>query len=157
MLEHVSLRCSDVAASRKFYEKALAPLGYRVTQDYPEAVGFMEGGHTSFWVSKGDVGTPTHIAFLAKDRKAVDAFHRAALEAGGKDHGAPGLRDYSPTYYAAFVLDPDGHNMEAVTFVRGSAPRKKTAAKKTAAKKAGARKARASKARPKAKRAAKRA
>ena len=153
MLEHVSLRCSDVAASRKFYERALAPLGYRITMDYPEAVGFMEGGHTSFWVSKGQVGTPTHIAFLAKDRKAVDAFHRAALEAGGKDHGAPGLRDYSPTYYAAFVLDPDGHNMEAVTFVRGTAPRRKPPAKKAPAKKTAPSKAGARKARPKAKRA----
>lgn len=115
-IEHVSLRCSDFEASRKFYEKALAPLGYQKTQDYPGAAGFFADGHTSFWVTEGQVGTPTHIAFHAKDRKAVDAFHKAALAAGAKDNGAPGLRDYSPTYYAAFVLDPDGHNMEAVTF-----------------------------------------
>ena len=128
MIEHVSLRCSDVEASAAFYEKALAPLGYKVTQRYPDAVGFMAEGHTSFWVTSGKLGTPQHIAFRAKDRKAVDRFHQAALEAGAKDHGAPGLRkDYSPTYYAAFVLDRDGHNMEAVTFVRAtrSTPAKK--------------------------------
>src|SRR5437763_162120 len=102
MIEHISLRCSDVKKSRKFYEKALAPLGYRVSMDYGEAVGFMADGHTSFWVTKGEIGTPTHIAFRAKDRKMVDAFHKAALKAGGKDNGGPGLReDYSPTYYAS--------------------------------------------------------
>src|SRR4051812_48223445 len=118
MIEHVSLRCSDVEKSRRFYEKALAPLGYRVSQEYGDAVGFMAEGHTSFWVTKGKIGTPTHLAFRAKDRAGVKAFHRAAVKAGGKDNGAPGLRDYSETYYAAFVLDPDGHNMEAVTFQR---------------------------------------
>jgi catechol 2,3-dioxygenase-like lactoylglutathione lyase family enzyme len=116
MIEHVSLRTRDVAKSRKFYEKALAPLGYRVRYDYPDAVGFMAEGHTSFWVTKGRVGTPAHIAFRARSRRAVDAFYRAAMDAGGKDNGEPGLRDYSPTYYAAFVLDRDGNNMEAVTY-----------------------------------------
>jgi len=126
MIEHVSLRCEDVRKSRAFYERALAPLGYRVTQVYPDAVGFMADGHTSFWVTKGRVATPSHIAFRARSRKAVEAFHRAALAAGGKDHGAPGLRRaYSPTYYAAFVLDFDGHNIEAVTFVKGRARRRK--------------------------------
>lgn len=119
MIEHVSLRCRNVEKSRRFYEKALAPLAYRVTQEYPDAVGFMAEGHTSFWVTKGRVGTPTHIAFRARSRKAVEAFYLAALEAGGKDHGPPGLRkEYSPTYYAAFVLDPDGRNIEAVTFAK---------------------------------------
>ena len=135
MIEHVSLHCSDVKASRNFYEKTLRPLGYRLSQDFPDAVGFMAEGHTSFWVSRGKIG-PQHIAFRAKDRKAVEAFHRAALEAGAKDHGAPGLRkDYSPTYYAAYVLDPDGNNMEAVTFVRGPrAKPRKGAAKRPAVK-----------------------
>jgi catechol 2,3-dioxygenase-like lactoylglutathione lyase family enzyme len=120
VIEHVSLHCKNVKKSRAFYERALKPLGYRVTQVFPTAVGFKADGHTSFWVSKGKIGTPTHIAFRARSRAAVEAFHRAALEAGGRDHGAPGLRsEYSPTYYAAFVLDPDGHNMEAVTFVKG--------------------------------------
>jgi catechol 2,3-dioxygenase-like lactoylglutathione lyase family enzyme len=128
MIEHVSLRCRDVEASAAFYEQVLAPLGYEVTQRSPEAVGFMAEGHTSFWVTSGEIATPTHIAFRARSRSAVDRFHRAALEAGGKDHGAPGLRkDYSPTYYAAFVLDRDGHNIEAVTFAKSS--RRSTRAK----------------------------
>src|SRR4029077_9376764 len=77
----------------------------------------MAEGHTSFWVTKGRLGTPAHVAFRARSRRAVDAFYRAAMEAGGKDNGKPGLRkDYSPPYYAAFVLDRDGNNMEAVTF-----------------------------------------
>jgi catechol 2,3-dioxygenase-like lactoylglutathione lyase family enzyme len=121
MIEHVSLRARDVAKSRAFYEKALGPLGYHVNYAFPDAVGFMAEGHTSFWVTKGRRGTPAHIAFRARSRQAVDDFYRAALEAGGKDNGKPGLRrDYSPTYYAAFVLDRDGNNMEAVTFVAGS-------------------------------------
>jgi catechol 2,3-dioxygenase-like lactoylglutathione lyase family enzyme len=123
MIEHVSLRTRDVKKSRLFYEKALAPLGYRVRYESPDSVGFMAEGHTSFWVTKGKIGTPGHVAFRARNRKAVDAFHRAALAAGGSDNGAPGLRDYSPTYYAAFITDRDGHNMEAVTFV-GRAERK---------------------------------
>jgi catechol 2,3-dioxygenase-like lactoylglutathione lyase family enzyme len=116
MIEHVSLRTRDVAKSRKFYEKALAPLGYRVHYAYPDAVGFMAEGHTSFWVTKGRIGTPAHIAFRARSRRVVDAFYRAAMDAGGRDNGGPGLRDYSPTYYAAFVMDRDGNNMEAATF-----------------------------------------
>jgi catechol 2,3-dioxygenase-like lactoylglutathione lyase family enzyme len=131
MIEHVSLRCRNVSRSRAFYEAALRPLGYRATQVYPDAVGFMAEGHTSFWVTKGKVASPTHIAFRARSRKAVDAFHRAALAAGGKDNGAPGLRRaYSPTYYAAFVLDADGHNMEAVTFVKPRTRRKSARTRK---------------------------
>jgi catechol 2,3-dioxygenase-like lactoylglutathione lyase family enzyme len=119
MIEHVSLRCTDVAKSRKFYEAALEPLGYHVEYEYPGAVGFMAEGHTSFWVSKGTIGKPpAHIAFRARTRKAVDAFYEAAMKAGGKGNGPPGLRDFSPTYYAAFVLDRDGNNKEAVTFTR---------------------------------------
>jgi catechol 2,3-dioxygenase-like lactoylglutathione lyase family enzyme len=115
-IEHVTLRCSDFAASRDFYVQALKPLGYRLSQDLDDAAGFFADGHTSFWVTAGKVGTPTHLAFRAKDRRAVMAFHRPALRAGAKDNGKPGLRDDSPTYYAAFVLDRDGHNIEAVTF-----------------------------------------
>lgn len=129
MIEHVTLHCSDVKASRAFYEKALAPLGYRVKMAYPDSVGFIADGHTSFWISEGKIGTPSHIAFRAKDRKLVAAFHRAALKAGAKDNGRPGLRDYSPTYYAAFALDRDGHNIEAVTFVK-PAPTRRRASKK---------------------------
>jgi catechol 2,3-dioxygenase-like lactoylglutathione lyase family enzyme len=118
MLEHISLCCRDVSKSAAFYERALAPLGYKRTQNYDDAVGFMADGHTSFWVTKGTVGTPTHVAFRAKSRKAVVAFHEAALTAGGRDNGAPGVRAYSATYYAAFVHDRDGHNIEAVTFAK---------------------------------------
>jgi catechol 2,3-dioxygenase-like lactoylglutathione lyase family enzyme len=131
VIEHVSLRCRNVKKSRAFYEAALKPLGYRATQVYPDAVGFMAEGHTSFWVTKGRVATPTHIAFRTRSRRTVEAFHRAALAAGGTDNGGPGLRrDYSPSYYAAFVLDPDGHNMEAVTFAKP--PPRRSAKRKSA-------------------------
>ncbi len=114
MLEHVSLRCRNARASRKFYERALAPLGYAVDREYGDAFGFIQGGRHDFWVTKGKVGTPTHLAFHASDEKSVDAFYEAALTAGGKDNGAPGPRkEYG---YAAFVLDPDGHNVEAVVW-----------------------------------------
>ena len=112
MIEHISLRCRDSRASRKFYERALEPLGYEMDRRYGDAFGFIQGGRHDFWVTKGKVGTPTHLAFHAQSRAAVDEFYRAAMAAGGKDNGAPGPRDdYG---YAAFVLDPDGHNVEAV-------------------------------------------
>lgn len=112
MIEHVSLRCRDPDASRAFYEQALAPLGYKVDREYGDAFGFVHRGRHDFWVTKGTVGTPTHLAFHADNASAVDAFYQAALVAGGKDNGAPGPRkEYG---YAAFVLDPDGHNIEAV-------------------------------------------
>jgi catechol 2,3-dioxygenase-like lactoylglutathione lyase family enzyme len=114
MIEHVSLRCRDPGKSRSFYEQALAPLGYRVGKEYGDAFGFIQGGRHDFWVTGGEVGTPNHLAFHADDEKAVDAFYRAAMEAGAKDNGAPGFRgEYG---YAAFVLDPDGHNVEAVVW-----------------------------------------
>jgi len=114
MIEHVSLRCRDPGSSRKFYERALAPLGYEMDKRYGDAYGFIQGGRHDFWVTRGKVGTPSHLAFHADDEAAVDAFYRAALAAGGKDNGAPGPReDYG---YAAFVLDPDGHNVEAVVW-----------------------------------------
>src|SRR5262249_40811820 len=98
--------------SRRFYERALAPLGYQVDREYGDAFGFVQGGRHDFWVTKGKVGTPGHVAFHAPDRSAVDAFYAAAMDAGAKDNGAPGMRDdYG---YAAFVLDPDGHYVEAV-------------------------------------------
>jgi catechol 2,3-dioxygenase-like lactoylglutathione lyase family enzyme len=114
MIEHVSLRCRDPGESRKFYQRALAPLGYEMDKEYEDAFGFIQGGRHDFWVTAGKVGTPSHLAFHAEDEAAVDAFYRAALEAGGTDNGAPGRRkDYG---YAAFVLDPDGHNIEAVVW-----------------------------------------
>lgn len=114
MIEHFSLQCKSPKKSRKFYEAALAPLGYACDLDYGDSFGFKDAkGRHDFWVTKGPVGRPTHFAFLAASRKAIDAFHAAALKAGGKDNGAPGPRkDYAA--YAAFVHDPDGHNVEAV-------------------------------------------
>jgi catechol 2,3-dioxygenase-like lactoylglutathione lyase family enzyme len=112
MIEHVSVRCSDSKKSRKFYERALKPLGYVCDMVHGDAFGFAEGGRHDFWVTKGKVGTPLHIAFHAASTSAVDQFYAAAIEAGAKDNGKPGPRDdYG---YAAFVLDPDGHNIEAV-------------------------------------------
>jgi catechol 2,3-dioxygenase-like lactoylglutathione lyase family enzyme len=122
MLDHAGFPVSDYKRSKAFYEKALAPLGYVLVmevqqneQDAP-AAGFGAGGKPSFWIGgEGGLNKPIHFAFAAKDRAAVDAFYRAAIAAGGKDNGAPGLREhYHPNYYAAFVLDPDGHNIEAV-------------------------------------------
>lgn len=112
----------DGAVSRAFYEKALAPLGYAVLMEIPkEATGgrvvFGMGVPPSadFWVQEGEPLQKVHIAFRADSREVVDAFHAAALAAGGVDNGAPGPRpQYHPGYYGAFVLDPDGHNIEAV-------------------------------------------
>jgi catechol 2,3-dioxygenase-like lactoylglutathione lyase family enzyme len=115
MLDHVGLRVSDYARSKRFYERALAPLGYRVILEFGEAAAGFGAERPDFWISPGAAGAPLHVAFTSPDRATVDAFHRAALEAGGRDNGAPGLRlDYHPSYYGAFVLDPDGHNVEAV-------------------------------------------
>src|SRR3954470_18859066 len=126
MIEHISLRCRDADASRKFYERALAPLGYIVDKEYEDAFGVAEGGRHDFWVTQGKVGTPTHLAFHADAPAAVDAFYRAALGAGGKDNGPPGPREQYG--YAAFVFDPDGHNVEAVIWdeeLRRKQPRRK--------------------------------
>jgi catechol 2,3-dioxygenase-like lactoylglutathione lyase family enzyme len=117
MIDHVSVKTSDQAASRRFYEKTLAPLGYTVLMEFEDGqvVGMGISGKPDFWFSSGETSSPIHLAFSASDRGAVDAFHAAALAAGGKDNGAPGLRpDYHPGYYGAFVFDPDGNNIEAV-------------------------------------------
>ena len=121
MFDHVGLNVKDSAASRAFYERALAPLGYRVVLAFDESkrVGFGTSGKPEFWINEREpFGTGTHVAFTCDDRATVDAFHAAALAAGGRDNGAPGLREqYHPTYYAAFVLDPDGNNLEAVCHI----------------------------------------
>jgi catechol 2,3-dioxygenase-like lactoylglutathione lyase family enzyme len=115
VIDHVKLHVADAERSRAFYEQALAPLGYRVImQPAPGLVG-MGTGFPDFWVAQSDAPTVAHVALRAEDREAVDAFHAAALAAGGRDNGAPGLRpQYHPGYYGAFVLDPDGNNVEAV-------------------------------------------
>ena len=118
MFDHVGLNVRDYAASRSFYEQALAPLGYDVVMelDQHKAVAFGPEGKPALWVVQREpFGTGTHVAFRCDDRATVDAFHAAALAAGGRDNGEPGLREeYHPTYYGAFVLDPDGNNAEAV-------------------------------------------
>ena len=116
MFDHMALNVRDVAKSRKFYEKALAPLGVSVTGEFGDWVGFGKDGKSWLWLARRDpVGGSVHVAFVCDRRELVDRFHAAAIEAGGKDHGKPGVRhDYSPDYYGAFVLDPDGNNLEAV-------------------------------------------
>lgn len=115
MIDHLSLRVRDLDKSKAFYAAALAPLGYTVMMEFPGVAGLGEGGKPDFWIGGGPAGEPTHIAFRAASRELVDAFHKAALAAGAKDNGAPGVRpQYHPAYYGAFVLDPDGNNIEAV-------------------------------------------
>jgi catechol 2,3-dioxygenase-like lactoylglutathione lyase family enzyme len=118
VFDHVGINVKDYAASRAFYGQALAPLGWKVVMAFDEwkAAGFGEADKPDLWISEREpYGTGTHVAFTAADRATVDAFHQAALAAGGTDNGAPGLREmYHPTYYGAFVLDLDGNNVEAV-------------------------------------------
>lgn len=119
MIAHTSIATRDYKKAKKFYTAALKPLGYKLSADYPKfkAAGFKEGGQTSFWIAQPNKFAPMHIAFLAKNKKAVQAFYTDALKAGATDNGGPGFRtDYSPDYYAAFVLDQDGNNIEACYF-----------------------------------------
>ena len=125
MIDHIGLNISDITRSRAFYDAALAPLGCTVVMEVTED---MTGGHRAhlgygpdgckpyFWIASGKPAAGgTHVAFAAPDRAGVDAFYAAAMAAGGRDNGAPGLRpEYHPGYYGAFVLDPDGNNIEAV-------------------------------------------
>ena len=128
MLDHVGIPVSDYARSKAFYLLALAPLGYDLVLEVSSKetggenhAGFGAKGRPQFWIGGGKpIRGRVHFAFAAKDRAGVDAFHRAALKAGGKDNGAPGLRPhYHANYYGAFVLDPDGHNIEAVCHLPG--------------------------------------
>lgn len=115
MLDHIGVPVSDVAKSKDFFQNALAPLGYVVVMDFGEAVGLGAGGKPDFWIGKGEIAGPNHIAFVAANRAAVKSFYDAAIAAGGKDNGGPGLRpQYHPDYYGAFVIDPDGNNIEAM-------------------------------------------
>jgi catechol 2,3-dioxygenase-like lactoylglutathione lyase family enzyme len=117
MIAHTGLAVSDYRVSKEFYKKALAPLGYTNNMEHGEAGGFNDGKNTDFWIGKSAVVGKSHLAFEAKSQGEVEAFHAAALAAGGKDNGKPGYRkDYWPGYYAAFVYDPDGHNIEAVWY-----------------------------------------
>ncbi|QOT76539.1 VOC family protein [Cupriavidus basilensis] len=123
MIDHTGVVVSDFAKSRAFYTAALAALGFIKNMELPASVtghtdvaGFGPPEKPEFWISNGTPNQPPlHIAFRADSRAQVDAYYKAALAAGGRDNGAPGLRPhYHPNYYGAFVLDPDGHNIEAV-------------------------------------------
>lgn len=117
MIAHTSLPISNYAESKAFYSATLKPLGYKNNMEFGEAAGFNDGKNTDFWISNSEVIAPAHVAFEAKNQKEVEAFYAAALKAGARDNGAPGYRtEYWPGYFAAFVYDPDGHNIEAVWY-----------------------------------------
>jgi len=116
MFDHIGFGVRDLAKTRAFYTAALAPLGFTVGYERDGVAALGPPGRPRLWFyGRGGGPTGVHIALTAETRAQVDAFHAAALAAGGRDHGAPGLRPhYRPTYYGAFVFDPDGHNLEAV-------------------------------------------
>lgn len=119
MINHVSIGVRDIDRTKRFYDAVLQPLGYTCLSEGESSLGYGADGVT-FWISvtdrpvPADDGSGLHFCFDAPSRKSVEAFHAAALAAGGRDNGAPGLRsDYGPNYYAAFVVDPDGYRLEA--------------------------------------------
>lgn len=115
MIDHIGLVVADYAKSKRFFEKALAPLGYAVLMEFGTGAGFAVGRKPDFWISQGTPAAPIHVAFACPDRPTVDAVYHAAMAAGGRDNGPPGLRpQYHADYYGAFVYDPDGNNIEAV-------------------------------------------
>lgn len=131
MLDHISLRVADYLRSKEFYQAALAPLGYRLAMEGSSGAGFSKGPIPAFWIKQGEPagragavepspeagcgGPQVHVAISGESRAMVDAFHRAALAAGARDNGPPGLHpEYHANYYGGFVLDPDGYNIEAV-------------------------------------------
>lgn len=115
MFDHVGLRVKDLAASVRLYRSMLEPLGYVLGHEDASSAGLGPAGSPRLWLTLDPAGGAAHVAFAAPSRDAVAAFHRAALANGARDHGAPGLRpDYGAGYYAAFVIDPDGNNLEAV-------------------------------------------
>jgi|SRR5689334_16837491 len=119
MLNHVSIGVRDLPRAKRFYDAALKPLGYKCLSESPGSLGYGDSA-VVLWISPSDRPVPAdtasglHFCFDAPTRKGVDAFHKAALGAGGKDNGKPGVRaDYDASYYAAFVVDPDGYRLEA--------------------------------------------
>lgn len=118
MIDHITLTVGDGKRAKEFYAAALKPLGYEILMEFEGAAGLGAGGKPDFWIAGADAThklAPMHLAFHATSRKAVDEFYAAAIAAGAKDNGKPGIRaEYHPTYYAAFVYDADGHNVEAV-------------------------------------------
>jgi hypothetical protein len=116
MIGHAVMRVQDLKKSRRVHEAALQPLGYGVVREFPGFAGLGASDKPELWIGRDDTVTKgVHLALASRDRKAVDAFHAAALKTGGKDHGAPGLRAHPhPHYYGAFILDLEGNNIEAV-------------------------------------------
>jgi catechol 2,3-dioxygenase-like lactoylglutathione lyase family enzyme len=125
ILDHIGINVSDYTRSKAFYDQALAPLGVKAVMEFGSWCGYGRDGKPDFWMGNGVASyqkpeqtkniTPVHVSFVARNRGEVDAFYNAAIAAGGKDNGKPGIRkEYHPNYYGAFVLDPDGHNIEAV-------------------------------------------
>jgi len=116
MIDHVTANVGDFERAKAFYEQALAPLGYSVQMAFEGAAGFGtgEGAIPDFWIGSHSERGATHVAIAAKDRASVDAFYAAAIAAGATDNGAPGVRPYHDSYYAAYVHDTDGNNIEAV-------------------------------------------
>jgi catechol 2,3-dioxygenase-like lactoylglutathione lyase family enzyme len=117
MLDHVGVYITDIESAKKFYTAALKPLGYELLSEFPEwsVIGLGKGGVSDVWFSQREAAHNVHIAVAAESKEAVIAFHQAALASGASDNGAPGYRtEYSPGYYAAFVIDPFGNNLEAV-------------------------------------------
>jgi catechol 2,3-dioxygenase-like lactoylglutathione lyase family enzyme len=118
MIAHTSLPVGDYQISKAFYTKVLATLGYTQNMEYGEAAGFNDGTNTDLWIATNPQGViPLHVAFEAKSKKEVEDFYQTALAEGATDNGGPGYRTkYWPGYYAAFIHDPDGHNIEAVFY-----------------------------------------
>jgi catechol 2,3-dioxygenase-like lactoylglutathione lyase family enzyme len=123
-LDHIGINVKDYERAKSFYAKALEPLGMTLVMEYGKGAGFGRDKKPDFWIGEGATSfqkpeqlasiTPVHVCFVARSRREVDAFHAAAIAAGGRDNGKPGIRgEYHPNYYGAFVIDPDGHNVEA--------------------------------------------
>jgi catechol 2,3-dioxygenase-like lactoylglutathione lyase family enzyme len=126
MIDHMGFKTGRIAAARAFYDAVFAALGggmkMEVLKEYTGGAVVVGYGrdHPVFWLSEAPSNVPLHVAFAARSRAEVDAFYKAAMAAGGRDNGGPGLRtEYKPTYYAAFVFDPDGNNVEAVCHLPG--------------------------------------
>lgn len=125
MIDHVSIGVREIARTRRFYDAALAPLGYKCLSNGADSLGYGRDS-VAFWISLAahpvppDPQSGLHFCFTAPSRRSVDAFHAGAIAAGGRDNGAPGLRaDYGPDYYAAFAVDPDGYRIEAYCAAAG--------------------------------------
>lgn len=117
MLDHIGIYVAEFERAKAFYTAALAPIEYSMRKEFPEwsTAGFGDSDNADFWISQREAAHNVHISFKADNKEAVDTFYRSAIDAGGTDNGAPGYRkEYAPGYYAAFVTDPDGNNLEVV-------------------------------------------